>query len=62
MAKKKTAEKVQQPKEKKLVQYLFRADRQKEKEKEGWKKVNPTDVTGEKAVAKGDLVLMEKKV
>lgn len=52
----------QKPKPKKLVQYLFRADRQAEKEKEGWKKVKAVEIDQIKATAKGDLVLMEKNV
>ncbi len=54
--------KTQQPKQKKLVQYLFRADRQAEKEKEGWKKIKAVEADQIKATAKGDLVLMEKHV
>ena len=54
--------KKQQPKQKKLVQRLFRADREAEKAAEGWKKVKPVEIDQIKAVAKGDLVLMGKYV
>ena len=54
--------KKQQPKQKKLVQHLFRADKQTEKEAEGWKKVKPVAIDQIKATSKGDLVLMEKNV
>ena len=52
----------QQKKSKKVVQHLFRADRQAEKEREGWKKIKPVADDQIKATAKGDLVLMQKNV
>lgn len=58
----KKKEKEQQPKQKKAMQRLFRADRQVEKEKQGWKKITATAEDTIKMTSKGDLVLMEKHV